>query len=114
MKTMFFAAALTLAALPAFAQEGSGDPFVLGTPGTTSYVTTQTADVGSSAYPNVIGRPGSNLSMLAGDILPVTGSEGPVQTANSLPVGFTNGTVTYAGARPVRPATFSSLFAARK
>ena len=113
MKTMFFAAALTLAALPAFAQEGR-DPFAINTPGVTTYVTTQAADVGSSAYPSVAGRPGSSLSMLAGDILPVNGSEGLIQTANSLPVGFTDGTVAYASVRPVQPSTFASLYASRR
>lgn len=110
MKTTILAAAaiLSLGAAvlaPAFAAEGNGEPFANVQFGVTrltrpSYVQ---ADVGSAQYPNTVGRPGSNLSRLAnGDVLPATGSEQPIQTANSLPMSFERGTVTYAQAQSVQ------------
>jgi hypothetical protein len=105
--TLLAAAILSLGAsalTPAFAAEGNGNPF-----DTVQYGQTRLtrpayaqADVGQSQYPDVVGRPGSNLSTLANNqILPTEGSEQPVQTANSLPRGFEQGTVTYAQAQSI-------------
>ncbi len=92
-----------LALAPALAAEGNGDPFPgnYGTITTTTRVLPQVADTGSAAYPNFVGRPGSDLPNLVGEVLPTNGSEGAVQTANSLPRGAEEGTVAYAQARSV-------------
>ena len=109
MRTLFAAvAALALgaASVPAYA-EGNFEPF----PGPSVALTTQhsafqsqyaTRDVGSAQYPNVTGRPGTNLSGLAQDeLLPEQGQNRIVQTANSLPRGFEEGTVEYTEAQSV-------------
>ncbi len=62
----------------------------------------QFADTGSQAFPNVVGRVGSDLPSLAGNVLPTIGSQGAVQTANSLPAHFEEGTVAYAQANSVQ------------
>jgi hypothetical protein len=89
------AALLALGTLPALAGEGNGEPFAFQTPGITTAVGAQVADTGSSAYPDVTGRAGSSLSVFAGSLAPDTGSEAPVQTANSLPVGAEQGTFAH-------------------
>ena len=92
---------------PAFAEgEGNGDPF----PGANVGVTNLAGptygnrygqrDVGSKQYPSTVGRPGTDLSGLANnEVLPAQSNEAPVQTANSLPRGFEDGTVAYAQAQ---------------
>ena len=45
---------------------------------------------GSEAYPTA--RDSTAVGVVAGGTLPTNGSDGPVQTANSLPPGFENGT----------------------
>ena len=107
MKHLFIAAAVafSLGVAPAIAGEGNGEPFpntVSGFTARTDAATQRYADTGSAAYPSVAGRPGSNLPGLAGDLLPINGSEGAVQTANSLPARFEEGTVAYAQATSVR------------
>jgi len=107
MKHLILAAivASSLGLAPAMAAEGGREPFpnnAGSVTGRMALVTPQVADTGSAAYPNVVGRPGSDLPQLAGDILPTNGSEGAVQTANSLPAGFEEGTVAYAQANSVR------------
>lgn len=108
MKNLLSAVAVVLAIglAPAMAAEGNGDPF----PNNAGDFTTRTAsrtsgpvyaDTGSNAYPTQPGRPGSDLPSLAGDVLPTNGSQGIVQTANSLPAGFENGTVAYAQANSI-------------
>lgn len=131
MKKFFLAAAVaaSLGIAPAFAGEGNGDPFpfnaqsltaapqrladtgsqaypnVAGRPGASLESAVgglqQFADTGSQAYPNVSGRVGSDLPSLAGDVLPTNGSQGAVQTANSLPTRFEEGMVAYAQATRV-------------
>ncbi len=104
MKTILLAAALTALALPAFAGEGNGEPFPnYSTNQTTIKVLQQRADVGSAAYPNVVGRAGSALNVVAGDIVPDTGAEQPIQTTNSLPRGFEQGMQAYAHLVPKQP-----------
>lgn len=105
MKTLLLAlVASTVLSLPVLAQEGNGEPFPLRTRGTTEYVVSQAPDVGSAQYPNVVGRAGSSLNVFAGGIVPDTGTEQPVQTANSLPQGFTQGLPVYARLQPAVPS----------
>ena len=101
MTVLAAVAVMSLGLAPAIAAEGNGEPF----PNNAGYLISQTvriapqlADTGSAAYPNFAGRPGSDLPRLAGDVLPANGSEGAVQTANSLPAHFEAGTVAYAQA----------------
>ena len=94
---------------PAFAEgEGNGEPF----PGASFAVSAGAMpayanryaqrDVGSEQYPSTVGRPGTNLSALANDqVLPAQSNEAVVQTANSLPRGFEDGTVAYAQAQSI-------------
>ncbi len=97
-------AVMSLGAVPAMAAEGNGEPF----PNNAGSIWTHTAptaprfaDTGSAAYPSLAGRPGSDLPRLAGAVLPANGSEGAIQTANSLPAHFEEGTVAYAQANRV-------------
>ena len=113
MKTTLLATAAVLAfgvasLAPAYAEgEGNGEPF----PGPSVQLTTRPTtfqnqyaarDVGAAQYPNVTGRPGTDLPGLAqNEVLPAQGNETIVQTANSLPRGFEDGTVAYAQAQSV-------------
>lgn len=114
MKTTLLAlAALTIAAAPSFAGEGNGEPFAYRTPGVATYVGQQAADVGSAAYPDMTGRPGTQLILATADLVPQTGSEAPVQTANSLPAGAAQGNTAYAQLNPARPgATATFVYSA--
>ena len=97
-KSFFVAAALTLLAVPAFAQEGNGNPFPNRTPGVSTAVqAAQYAGSGSGqeAYPDVRGRPGASLFVSSEPAVGLA-NEAPVQTANSQPAGFTNGTAAFA------------------
>lgn len=89
------AALLAVAALPARAQEGQGNPFPNAAQGTTT-TQVQFADLSSEAYPDIVGRPGYVLSVATDWTLAGLGNEVPVQTANSLPPGFDVGTAAYA------------------
>ena len=103
MRTTLLAAAIALTfAAPAFAGEGNGNPFP-NNAGALVTVTTnaRVADVGSEAPINPVGRPGTQLATLSNELLPGTGREAPVQTANSLPAGFEVGTVAYAQAQSI-------------
>lgn len=88
------AALLGVAAFPAHAQEGQGSPSHNAAQGTTTQV--QFADVSSEAYPNIVGRPGYDLSVVPDWTLAGLGNEMPVQTANSLPPRSDVGTAAYA------------------
>lgn len=105
MKITLYAAiaALLLAAVPAFAGEGNGEPFPYAAPAAAGAVTAtlQPRDVGAAAYPDIAGLPGADLPRLAGAVLPTTGSAGAVQTANSLPAGFAEGTAVYVQAQQI-------------
>lgn len=110
-------AAATLASAPlAHAGEGNGDPFAHRMPGATTPVQTGVvlADAGSEAMPNPVGRPGGDLPQLAGDVLPMQGSEAPVQTADSLPAGAMEGTVAYAQARQIERSLQAQAEATRR
>lgn len=99
--TIMTALAATFALAPlAHAAEGNGDPFPFAASGTTT-AQAQIADAGSEAFPNVAGRPGSALAVVADGLLPSVGSEAPVQTAGSLPSGFEVGTPSHAYAQSV-------------
>ena len=92
-------AALSLATT-AFAAEGNGDPFPFRAPTVTSPATQYVArDTGSQQYPTP--NPAFSSSFNGAPILPVNGSNGPVQTANSLPRGFENGTVAFVQAQSI-------------
>ena len=95
-------AVLATAAMPAgaaFAGEGNGDPFpLLHAPAPVANPVT--SDAGSQAYPTFSAVPLATVT--AGGTLPTNGSQGPVQTANSLPAGFETGTAAYAQAQSVR------------
>ena len=113
MRTTLFAAVAALAlgaasVVPAYAEgEGNFEPF----PGPSVALATQhpafqsqyaARDVGSAQYPNMTGRPGTNLRGLAEDeLLPEQAQNQIVQTANSLPRGFEDGTVAYTQAMSV-------------
>ena len=113
MKITLIAATLfSLAALPAFAGEGNGDPFPLRTPGVTTSTQLQTADVGSAQYPDVAGRPGSMFTELASNMMADVGNEVPVQTANSLPSGFERQMLAYARPSPAVPVSTASSMTA--
>ena len=97
----------TYAAPQQYSDSGSqAYPHVAGRPGTglenPAGSQAQFADTGSQAYPNVAGRAGADLPSLAGNVLPTNGSQGIVQTANSLPAHFEEGTVAYAQAKSVQ------------
>lgn len=103
MKTLILAAivASSLGLAPAMAAEGNSEPFPYNAGSFMAHsalTAPRVADTGSEAYPNLVGRPGSDLPELAGNVLPTNGSEGIVQTANSLPARFEEGTVAYAQA----------------
>lgn len=99
IRALLVASSLGLA--PALAAEGNGEPFPSHAGALAALSVARVADTGSAAYPDPAGRPGSDLPRLAGDVLPATGSEGLVQTANSLPRHFEEGTVAYAQASRV-------------
>ena len=92
--------AIGLFAGSAFAGEGAGDPFPFRAPGVTT-VTTGRAVLPSGLddpYPFRANSTSDNSTMLA----PSNGSEGAVQSLNSLPVGAEVGTVGYAHQQNVR------------
>ena len=83
MKTLLAAVAVAVLGFSsAYAAEGNSEPFATNTPPAATRIIrqAQAPDTGSAQYPNVIGRPGSNLPLLLGDVLPANGSEGAVQT----------------------------------
>lgn len=100
MKTILLAAAaFSITTAVAHAEsEGAGDPFAFSVPSMTFATSPTYADTGSANYPDLSSRP-SKIA-IAGhlDAVPATGSEGAIQTANSLPRGFSDGTVAYAQA----------------
>jgi len=81
---------------------GNGDPFPFHAPGITVTNPPSYADTGSQAYPDLAGRPSQVVTAGAPDGVPLTGSQAGVETANSLPRGFREGTVAYAQAQPVQ------------
>jgi hypothetical protein len=96
MKTLIAAAAMSLLAGAAFAGEGNGDPFPFAAP-TRPVQTGPLAYHGVPAYQNPYPFSVPNVGWNTEAVLPTNGSQGVVQTANSLPAGFANGTTAYAG-----------------
>lgn len=110
MKTILLAfAALTIAAAPSFAGEGNGEPFPFRTPGWTTQTGQQVADVGSEAYPDAAGRPGTQPMVATAHQVLQTGSEASVQTANSLPVGAAQGAPAFVQLNPAAPGRSAIL-----
>jgi hypothetical protein len=91
------AAALSLATT-AFAAEGNGDPFPFRAPASPVAVTTA-RDTGAAQYPAY--NPRLSWSESSQLTLPENGSNGPVETANSLPRGAMDGTAAFMQAQSV-------------
>ena len=89
MKTLIAATALTLVAGAAFAGEGHGDPFRFTAPPIA--VSTQGAARAAAVTQNPFPYTTPGMAMNSSPVLPSSGSQGVVQTANSLPVGFEDG-----------------------
>jgi hypothetical protein len=100
MKTLVFAAAAALSLVAASAQAasgvGNGDPFPFRAAAMTVVSPSSYTDTGSVAYPNIAGRASQLVTADGSDGVPITGGQTGVETANSLPRGFREGTVTYA------------------
>ena len=111
-KTVLFAAlAVTAWSLPALAGEGNGEPFPFRSNGVTATTSgpRQSFDVGSSAYPDVAGRAGTTVGLANIGIVPETGSEQSIQTANSLPPGFEDGMPAYAHLWTASPTRLAAV-----
>lgn len=89
MKTLIAATALSLVAGAAFAGEGQGDPFPFAAPPVSVSMQGYKQAPGTSQNPFPFTAPGQVVSTSA--VLPSSGSNGVVQTANSLPPGFMSG-----------------------
>ena len=92
------AVAVSLSAGQAFAEgEGGRDPFLFQAAPQIVAGRAFVTDAGTEAYPRLTGS-ATQPSSLA-QLEPAAGSEAPIQTANSLPRGFEEGTVAYAQAQ---------------
>ncbi len=101
MKTLIAAtAALTVLASAAYAGEGQGNPFPFRAPTQPYSLKTYKQAPGKSTDPYPFTVPGSPLN--SAGVARAVGSVGEVQSLNSMPPGFVNGTPL---ARTVRPAT---------
>ena len=90
MKTLIAAVALTLFAGAAYA-EGNGEPFPnTATAGRAISLNAYQRPVGG-AYQNPYPFVAPGTPMVVDQVLPTNGSQGPVQTVNSLPQGFEDG-----------------------
>ncbi len=89
-------ASMLLAAASAFAGEANYEPFPLYLQTAPVTVGVATADVGSNNYPAP--NPAFAVASLAQQTLPELGTNGPVQSANSMPPNFEVGTPQYAQA----------------
>lgn len=100
MKIILVAASvLALMAGAVQAGEGNSEPFPNYASTGQAYANQVLRDSGSEATPTY--GPGVT-ALTQGDVLPGNGSNSIVQTANSLPQGFEDGTVAYAQARSVQ------------
>ena len=89
-------AVLALGSRPATAGEGNGEPF----PGKVTilngyFASAVDRDTGSAPYPLFL--PHTHTAAVPGLVLPCDSNEGVVQSAGSLPVDFTRGTVVHIG-----------------
>ena len=102
MKTLIAASAMTLLAGVAFAGEGQGDPFPYQAP-TQAYSLQnykQAAGSAQNPYPFLVpGAPGNSAQV----IRPI-GAAGEVQSVNSLPPGFENGTAVAQNLHHITPS----------
>ena len=87
-------AGLGLAMATAHAGEGNGNPFPFRAPGLVTTTTGRAVLPGGSTDPYPFR--GNSSAMLSDGAMPMNGSEGGVETANSLPRGFEKGTAAYA------------------
>lgn len=99
MKTLIAAAALSLVAGAAFAGEGNGDPFPFTAAGQVMTLNNYKQAAGANQNPYPFTMPGTR--MVVGQVLPSNGSAGAVQTANSLPAGFSDGVPGQANVNPM-------------
>ncbi|GAC1343911.1 MAG: hypothetical protein NVSMB18_20580 [Acetobacteraceae bacterium] len=99
-KTLIAAATISLMAGYAFAGEGGGDPFAFRTSG--AAVVTAPYAHSPSASQNPFPFTVPSVSWNTVPVLPTNGANAIVQTANSLPVGFENGTPAYEFAQQVQ------------
>jgi hypothetical protein len=81
-----------------FAGEGNGAPFPPAASGTSVVSSPLTVDTGSQAYP-AFANTGARVTF--GGVLASNGSAGVVQSANSLPSGWADGTATQPYTQPV-------------
>lgn len=96
------AAAFSMVTAAAHAEsEGAGDPFAFSVPGVTTATARAYANTGSANYPDLSGRPSQVAAAGGLEAVPITGSEGVIQTAASLPRGFSSGTVASLQAQSV-------------
>ena len=117
-KILLVIAVLSTSTTAAFAGEGNGDPFPFAATGpimaampTSPTEETGTTPMWSKRPPNSL--PDSQAAMASanrkylyvgstnGKVLPTNGSEGAVQTANSMPAGAERGTAAYETAQSV-------------
>ena len=99
MKIILFtaAAALSLSAASAIAGEGNGDPFPFRTPGVMTITTGRAILPGATDDPYPFKADGILITpAMANQVLPTNGSEGAVQSVNSMPLGAEVGTPSYA------------------
>ena len=88
---------LGLTAVQAYAGEGAGNPFPFSGPAVPSDGHPFAASTGSEAFPQLTGEVTQPQSLAAMELS--YGSETPVQSANSLPNNFADGTAPFAQAR---------------
>ena len=91
-RIMIAAVSMLMISSLAVAHAESNDLAAVEHPATTGVVLSSPAAVatGSESYPDFVAS--QSVPVTAGGVLAATGSDGPVQTANSLPPGFTVGT----------------------
>jgi hypothetical protein len=98
--TVLATMAVLASSVAARAGEGDGPDF----PGLLQPHTTLAnpviSDIGSETYPSVVGA--QRNPVVVGSLLPSNGSDGIVQTENSLPKGFAKGTPSYEYAQSVQ------------
>ena len=112
LKFALAAVVLSLSAGQAFAEtEGNYEPFPFRAGDLLTAGRPFVADTGSAAYPQPTGNT-TQPSYLA-QLEPMAGSEAIVQTANSLPRGFEDGSVAYAQAKSLNRYLAGRLSRAR-
>ena len=85
--------ALSLTSGIALAGEGAGDPFPFRAPGVVTYTTGRAVLPNAATDPYPFKAEGTVMTpSMSQQVLPTNGSQGAVQSVNSLPVGFENGT----------------------